>query len=122
MSALPDMVPTLAALALFAKGKTVIRNVAHLRHKESDRAAALRSELGRLGADIRIEGDSLLVRGTPLHGGTVSSRGDHRIAMALAVAALRAGAEVAIDGAGCVGKSYPGFFEDLAAVGGRIHE
>jgi 3-phosphoshikimate 1-carboxyvinyltransferase len=122
LSGAPDLFPPLVALACACEGTTRLEGAGRLRHKESDRAAALRSEFGRLGADIRIEADALVVRGAPLHGGTVSSHGDHRVAMALAVAALRAGAEVAIEDAGCVGKSYPGFFEDLAAVGGRIHE
>ena len=122
LSGAPDLFPPLVALACACEGTTRLEGAGRLRHKESDRASALRSEFGRLGADIRIEADSLVVRGGPLHGGTASSHGDHRVAMALAVAALRAGAEVAIEDAGCVGKSYPGFFEDLAAVGGRIHE
>jgi 3-phosphoshikimate 1-carboxyvinyltransferase len=109
-------------LACFTEGTTRLEGVDRLRHKESDRAETLRSELGRLGADIRIEGNAMVVRGGALRGGTAGARGDHRLAMALAVAGLRAGAGVAIDGAECVSKSYPGFFEDLEAVGGRIHE
>jgi 3-phosphoshikimate 1-carboxyvinyltransferase len=122
LSGAPDLFPPLAALACACEGTTRLEGVDRLRHKESDRAAALRSEFGRLGADIRTEANALVVRGMPLRGGTVSPHGDHRIAMALAVAALTAGAEVAIEDAECAGKSYPGFFEDLAAVGGRIHE
>jgi 3-phosphoshikimate 1-carboxyvinyltransferase len=118
----PDLFPPLTALACFCEGTTRLEGVDRLRHKESDRAAALERELGRLGADLRVEGNALVVRGGPLGGGTASSRGDHRIAMALAVAGLRAGADVVVEDAQCVDKSYPRFFEDLAAVGGRIHE
>ncbi len=118
----PDLFPPLTALACFCEGETRLDGVDRLRHKESDRAAALEQEFGRLGADLRVEGNALVVRGGPLGGGTASSRGDHRIAMALAVAGLRAGADVAVEDARCVDKSYPRFFEDLAAVGGRIHE
>jgi len=118
----PDLFPPLTALACFCEGETRLDGVDRLRHKESDRAAALEQEFGRLGADLRIEGNALVVRGGPLGGGTASSRGDHRMAMALAVAGLRAGADVAVEDARCVDKSYPRFFEDLAAVGGRIHE
>jgi 3-phosphoshikimate 1-carboxyvinyltransferase len=118
----PDLFPPLVALAASCQGTTRLHGVGRLRHKESDRAAALREEFGRLGADIRLEGPALVVRGGTLRGGTVGPHGDHRIAMALAVAGLRSGGEVVIEDAGCVGKSYPRFFEDLAAVGGRIHE
>lgn len=118
----PDLFPPLAVLALFCEGTTRLAGADRLRHKESDRAAALEEELGRLGASVRREGGTLVVRGGPLRGGTASARGDHRMAMALAVAGLRAAGEVVIEGAECAGKSYPRFFEDLAAVGGRIHE
>jgi 3-phosphoshikimate 1-carboxyvinyltransferase len=118
----PDLFPPLAALACFCPGTTRLEGIDRLRHKESDRAAVLQAEFGRLGADIRLEGNTMAVRGGPLAGGTADPRGDHRMAMALAVAGLRAGKEVVIEEAECVDKSYPRFFEDLAAVGGRIHE
>jgi 3-phosphoshikimate 1-carboxyvinyltransferase len=118
----PDLFPPLAALACFCAGTTRLEGAGRLRHKESDRAAALEEELGRLGAAIRIEGDTLAVTGGPLRGGPAASRGDHRVAMALAVAGLGAESEVAVEGAECVEKSYPRFFEDLAAIGGKIHE
>ena len=118
----PDLFPPLVALACSCDGTTRLSGIDRLKHKESDRAEVLRTEFGRLGAVIRCDGNDMLVSGGPLGGGDVDPRGDHRMAMALAVAGLRAGAEVSIVGAGCVGKSYPRFFEDLAAVGGRIHE
>ena len=83
---MPDMVPTLAALALFAKGKTVIRNVAHLRHKESDRLQALREEWTRLGARIEELPDGLIIEGSvPLNGALCDPHNDHRLAMSLAL-------------------------------------
>ncbi len=119
----PDLFPPLAVLACFCEeGTTRLAGIGRLRHKESDRAEALREELGRLGADVGFEGDALVIRGGPLRGGTAEPRGDHRMAMALAVAGLRAERGVAFSGAQCAAKSYPRFFEDLMSVGGRVHE
>jgi 3-phosphoshikimate 1-carboxyvinyltransferase len=112
----PDLFPPLACLAAACEGESRIKGVGRLRGKESDRAAALSQELGRLGARISIDGDEMAVRGGELHPGTVDSRGDHRIAMAGAVCALLAGGPVAIEGADCVAKSWPGFYEDLARI------
>jgi 3-phosphoshikimate 1-carboxyvinyltransferase len=112
----PDLFPPLACLALACEGESRIKGVGRLRGKESDRAAAIREELGRLGARIEIEGDELVVRGGPLHPGIVDSRGDHRIAMAAAICALQAGGPVTIEGAECVAKSWPSFYEDLARI------
>ncbi len=109
----PDLFPALAALAAAADGTSLLRGVRRLRHKESDRAEAIRSEYGRLGIEVVIDDDTMAVRGGAVRGGRVSAHGDHRIAMSLAVAALRAGGEVVIEGAECVSKSYPSFFEDL---------
>jgi 3-phosphoshikimate 1-carboxyvinyltransferase len=110
----PDLFPPLACLALACEGESRIKGVGRLRGKESDRSAALSQELGRLGARIAIDGDEMLVRGGELHPGTLDSRGDHRIAMAAAVCAFLAGGAVAIEGAECVAKSWPSFYEDLA--------
>jgi len=119
----PDLFPPLVALALGCRGTSELIGVTRLRHKESDRAAALTEEFARLGGQIRLEGDRMLIRGGMLHGGTVGSRGDHRIAMATAVAALDATAPVSILGARCVAKSYPAFFDDLRAIGAEVrHE
>lgn len=118
----PDLFPPLAALACHCRGISYLEGAQRLRHKESDRAAALGTELTKLGGDIAVRGNTLVVKGTELRGGAVEAHRDHRIAMALAVAALRARDEVAIEGAECVSKSYPRFFEDLTAVGGDIHE
>ncbi len=115
-SACPDLFPPLAALALACEGVSTIRGAHRLRGKESDRASALQEELGKLGARIEVDGDLMRIAGGPLHGGELDARGDHRIAMAAAVAALTAGGEVRITGAGCVAKSWPSFFADLEGI------
>jgi 3-phosphoshikimate 1-carboxyvinyltransferase len=112
----PDLVPPLAALAACCAGTSVIAGVGRLRHKESDRAANLVTEFGKIGGRLRIAGDELLVTGAPLTGGEVDSHHDHRIAMALAVAALVGRDGVGIRDEGCVAKSYPEFFADLHSL------
>jgi len=119
----PDLAPAIAVLGCYATGETRITGASRLRYKESDRLAAIHSELERLGADITREEGGLIIRGVPnLRGGTVSSHGDHRIAMALSIAALRAANQVTIQGAECVSKSYPNFYKDLASLGVEILE
>jgi 3-phosphoshikimate 1-carboxyvinyltransferase len=118
----PDLLPPLVALACHCSGTSRLNGALRLRHKESDRAAALSEEFGRLGGRVAVREDVLEVTGGPLRGGVVHSRGDHRIAMALAAAALAAEGPVVIEDADCVAKSYPRFFEDLTSVGGRIDE
>ncbi len=116
---IPDQVPTLAALAPFARGTTVIRNVAHLRLKESDRLAAMASELGRAGAQVEERADGLVIPGVWADGAppsgavTIDPHDDHRIAMAMALVGLRRPG-LTIGRPGAVAKSYPGFFRDLA--------
>jgi 3-phosphoshikimate 1-carboxyvinyltransferase len=112
----PDLFPPLVALACSCEGTTRLRGAGRLLHKESDRAAALVEEFGKLGAYLVTDGDTLRVAGGPLRGGAVGSHGDHRMAMALAVAALRTREGVDLDGEGCVAKSYPDFFERLDAL------
>ncbi len=118
LSAMPDQVPTLAALAPFARGTTRIRNVAHLRIKESDRLAAMARELGRLGAEVEELDDGLVIPGVwaasapPADEVEVDTWGDHRIAMSLALVGLRRGG-VVIREPGVVVKSYPDFWRDL---------
>jgi 3-phosphoshikimate 1-carboxyvinyltransferase len=121
LSGMPDQVPTLAALAPFARGTTRITNVAHLRIKESDRLAAMAGELRRLGVAVDEGPDSLTLPGAwadaapPASPVVVDSHGDHRIAMSLALVGLRRpGVQVAAPAV--VGKSYPGFWRDLAAL------
>lgn len=118
---IPDLVPILSVVAAAAKGTTVIYNAGRLRDKESDRLAAMVSVLGGLGADVRETKDGLIIRGgVPLTGGQVSSRGDHRIAMAATIAVALCTEPAIIQGAEAVDKSYPGFFDDLHLLGGLM--
>jgi 3-phosphoshikimate 1-carboxyvinyltransferase len=109
----PDLFPPLVALAAHCEGESRILGVSRLRVKESDRAATLQQEFAKLGVEVKINGELMQIFGGKVMGGKVQSHGDHRIAMACAVAALAAEGEVEIDGAEAVGKSYPEFFEDL---------
>jgi 3-phosphoshikimate 1-carboxyvinyltransferase len=112
----PDLFPPLVALASHCEGESRILGVSRLRVKESDRAATLIDEFRKLGIEISVEGELMFVKGGEVHAAQVSSHGDHRIAMAAAIAALAGNGEVEIDGAESVAKSYPGFFEDLSKV------
>ncbi len=114
----PDLFPPLAVLAAACPGASELRGVGRLHHKESDRALALQRELGAMGVRIELEGDLMRVHGGPVHAADVDAHGDHRIAMALAVAALRADAPCTLTGAAHVAKSYPRFFHDLNVLCG----
>jgi 3-phosphoshikimate 1-carboxyvinyltransferase len=110
MSSMPDLVPTLAAVAVFARGTTLIRNVAHLRIKESDRLASIAMEWKKLGASVEEFQDGLRIEGgRPLHGATLDPHDDHRLAMSLAVVSLRV-PDIEILNRDCVEKSFPGFW------------
>jgi len=114
----PDLFPPLVALAAFCNGTSVIEGVHRLAHKESNRGLTLQEEFGKLGVDIRFQDDLMLIKGgATVSSTTVSSRHDHRIAMACAVAALRANGPVIITGTEAVNKSYPSFFTDLQLLG-----
>ncbi|MGD1011188.1 MAG: 3-phosphoshikimate 1-carboxyvinyltransferase [Acidimicrobiales bacterium] len=117
LAAMPDQVPTVAALGALACGDTVVRGVEIVRGHESDRIHAMATELGRLGARVDETPDGLVVHGgAPLHGSTVDTHRDHRLAMALtAVGAAIPG--VQIGDPGCVAKTYPRFFDDVARLG-----
>jgi len=117
----PDLGPIIAVLGCYAEGKTRITGARRLRYKESDRLASMRSELVSLGADVTETEDGLTLNGpVKLKGGTAQSHNDHRIAMALSVAALGAEGEIVIEGAECINKSYPNFFEDLRSIGVEV--
>ncbi|MDD3192301.1 MAG: 3-phosphoshikimate 1-carboxyvinyltransferase [Oscillospiraceae bacterium] len=119
---IPDLAPILCVAAAAVPGRTVLHGTRRLKIKESDRAAAMIDCLTRLGARIWSEYDSLIIDGgTPLHGAVVSSYGDHRIVMAMAIAALLADGPIVIEQAQAVDKSYPGFFEDFKLLGGVVH-
>ncbi|MCL2084437.1 MAG: 3-phosphoshikimate 1-carboxyvinyltransferase, partial [Oscillospiraceae bacterium] len=99
----------------FAGGESRLVNAARLRHKESDRLEAIASALNALGAKAEARGDELIITGVDaLHGGVADSRGDHRIAMMGAVAAIRSDGPVWVTQSGCVAKSYPGFWRDFS--------
>ena len=118
---IPDLVPAITVLACYAKGTSHIFGACRLRLKESDRLKSLCSELTKMGAQIRINDDSLTVHGgSPLHGATIDPHNDHRIAMACAIAALGANGETIIQNAECVRKSYPQFFTHLRQIGADI--
>ena len=108
MATMPDLVPTLAVLAAFAAGDTVITGVAHLRHKESDRLHAVATELGKLGIEARETADGLVIRGGTPQGAVIHTYNDHRIAMSFAVAGLKIPG-VTIDGPRLRGQVFPGF-------------
>jgi 3-phosphoshikimate 1-carboxyvinyltransferase len=112
MNAISDCVMTLAAVACFAEGATTIRNVAHIRHKETDRLHALATELRKLGAGVDEVADGLTIAPAPLRGATMDTYDDHRMAMSLALVGLRVPG-VVIRNPGCVAKTYPDFFYDL---------
>jgi len=115
-----DELPLIALAACFATGETVIRDAAELRVKESDRIRATALELRRLGADIRELPDGLHIRPSGrLRGAAVSSHGDHRLAIMLALAGVLSRGETAVRNAGVVAVSYPGFWRDLDLVSGR---
>ena len=123
LSDIPDLAPILAAAAAFARGETVLRPIARLRLKESDRVAAILALLHSLGVEARAAEDQLIIRGRGgVSGGTVDGFHDHRIVMAAAIAATAADGPVTILGAEAADKSYPGFFSQFRALGGLAKE
>ena len=113
----PDLFPALAALAAAAEGESVIIGTSRLRHKESDRAETIRAEYEKLGIEVDISEENVMkIRGGEIKPATTFSHNDHRIAMSIAVSALRCKGEVVIENAECVAKSYPTFFEDLESI------
>ena len=119
----PDLGPVLMALGAFCAGETVIENAGRLRLKESDRIEAMETELRKLGADISSTPDTVTIRGGALHGASdLCGHNDHRVVMALTVAALAAGVPAAINGAEAVRKSWPGFFAAIRTLGAEIAE
>ena len=112
MNDMSDCVMTLAAVACFAEGPTTIRNVAHIRHKETDRITALANELRKVGAEVEEFADGLKITPRPLHGAEIETYNDHRMAMSMALIGLKVPG-IVIRNPGCVAKTYPRFFEDL---------
>ena len=112
----PDLFPALAALAAAAEGESVIYGVHRLEHKESNRAETIASEYAKLGIEVDLDGDVMRIRGGEIHSAEARSHHDHRIAMSLAISALRSDGEILIHDAECVAKSYPDFFEALESL------
>jgi 3-phosphoshikimate 1-carboxyvinyltransferase len=118
----PDLFPPLVALAAYCEGTTVIEGVSRLAHKESNRALTLQDEFGKLGIAITLQDDLMLIKGgTGVKSAQVHSCHDHRIAMACAVAGLKAEGQVSIDEADAINKSYPNFYEHLMQLGAKVH-
>jgi 3-phosphoshikimate 1-carboxyvinyltransferase len=119
----PDLFPPLVALAAYAKGKSVIKGASRLTHKESNRALTLQEEFGKLGTRVELSGDEMFIEGgAKLNGAITHSHHDHRIAMAITVAALGANGPVIIEDAEAINKSYPAFFDDLQLLGIRVEK
>ncbi len=122
-SDIPDLVPILAVLGSFCSGTSYITNAARLRIKECDRLAAITECLNRVGGRALEREDGLIIHGVDmLHGGEVDGFNDHRIPMAMAIAATKSDKPIVITGAECVKKSYPDFWEVYKSLGGKIEE
>jgi 3-phosphoshikimate 1-carboxyvinyltransferase len=115
MQQMPDTVPTLTAVALFADSPTRIRGVAHLRYKESDRLSALAEELGKRGAAIQLHEDGMEIRPSTLSGGLMQTFDDHRLAMSFALIGLQVPG-IVVEGPDCVRKSFPEFWTEFDAL------
>ncbi len=117
----PDLFPPLVALAAYCEGTTVIEGVKRLAHKESDRGLTLQQEFAKLGIEINLQDDLMLIKGgTGVKGAITHSRHDHRIAMACAVAGLKANGGVTVEEAEAINKSYPDFYGHLKKLGTTI--
>lgn len=120
MGDMPDVVPTLAVVAAFAHGTTVIENIAHLRIKECDRLSAVVTELSKLGVRVEEQDAAMIIHGNGgdgLNGAEIETYEDHRMAMSMAVAGLRVPG-VKIKGEGCVAKSFPDFWQRFSLLAG----
>ncbi len=116
----PDLFPPLVALAAYCNGTTVIEGVSRLAHKESNRALTLQEEFAKMGVEIKLQDDLMMIKGSALKAARVHSRHDHRIAMACAVAALKAEGETIIEEAEAINKSYPDFYEHIKSLGASV--
>ena len=112
----PDLFPALAALAAAAEGESIIYGTHRLEHKESNRAETIVAEYRKLGIDVRLVGDAMCIKGGEIHSAECESHHDHRIAMSLAVSALRSDDSITIHDAECVAKSFPDFFAVLESL------
>ncbi len=118
---IPDLVPVCSALACYANGTTEIFNAQRLRYKESDRLDSIYKELKKMGANIILKEDGLVITGSSeLHGTLIDSHNDHRIAMACTIAALGAKGKTKIQNVECINKSYPNFLCDMKVLGANL--
>ena len=117
----PDLMPVLSIAAAATLGKTEISGAARLRIKESDRLSAMAQVIRALGGKAEEKADGLIIQGGELQGGVIDGMNDHRVVMSAAIAATVCRNPVTILGAEAADKSYPGFFEDFARLGGKIH-
>jgi len=120
-----DEYPALAMAAACAEGRTVMRGLAELRVKESDRLSAIAQGLAACGVKVAVEGDDLIVEGSgrpPAGGATIAARLDHRIAMAFLVLGLASEAPVAVDDARTIASSFPGFADLMRGLGAELAE
>lgn len=115
MNAISDTAQTMAVVALFADGPTTIRNVGHMRHKETDRISALVTEIQRMGGRADDNGDGLTIHPTELHAASIATYDDHRMAMSFALAGLKVPG-IQIEDPACTGKTYPNFFDDIERI------
>jgi 3-phosphoshikimate 1-carboxyvinyltransferase len=118
----PDIVQTVAVVAAYARGKTTITNIAHLRLKESDRISDTAAELGKMGIKTEVNDNSIVIYEGKPRGAEIEAHADHRLVMSLAIAALSAEGNSIINGAEAVSKSYPQFFAELKKLGAKIEE
>jgi 3-phosphoshikimate 1-carboxyvinyltransferase len=116
----PDLFPVVVALCSAAKGESRLRGLRRLMLKESDRIASMVEGLDRMGIKTEPSEDSIIIHGGAPEGAVIDPHGDHRIAMAFGILGLAARGKTTIENAECVSKSYPGFWGDLQALGGRV--
>ena len=116
----PDALPAMAAAACVAEGVTIIKNVAHARIKETDRIQVMAEELGRMGATIKETPDGLIIEKSELHGAAVEGHHDHRVVMALSLAAMAAEGSTRITTAGAVNVTFPGYVGLMKSLGAMM--
>ncbi|MBD3255679.1 MAG: 3-phosphoshikimate 1-carboxyvinyltransferase [Candidatus Lokiarchaeota archaeon] len=119
-SNIPDLFPILAVIGVYAQGKTILFNAAHLRHKESDRISVIARELSKMGGNLKEEKDKLVINHSSLKGTTINHDNDHRIAMACIIAALYSSSSSKIKNLDIIKDSYPSFLEDLQSLGANF--
>jgi 3-phosphoshikimate 1-carboxyvinyltransferase len=120
LNSTPDALPALAVVGCGAKGKTVLKNVAQARIKETDRIKVMASELSKMGATIEEREDGLIIRQSALRGTSVRGYHDHRVVMALSLAGMMAEGETTIDSAEAIDITFPGYVEKMCQLGAQM--